>query len=856
MTRAEARLHGSHAPAEAQRSEAPPEGQWRLLASALLVWACCAWAIHSPGRGIGLAVGAFILGTVILLAWIWPRARSSHAPSARYRTMSGTVASLLLLPCAALVLIGGQVHRAEIARNDPHVVAAASEQREVSFMARVTGFPETRLGQFEAQSWVRIDAVGASGRIPMLLWLSDADIDQTALTPGANVRVSARLVRQAPHEFVAYTASPSVLTPVATPGVTFRLGQSAARIRSSLHSLATGQESAMLVPGLAIGDTSLLDPALDAAMLESSLTHLTAVSGGNIGLVVTALTWSVAQLGAGLRIRTACAAFGLGAFVVIVGPDASVQRAAVMAGVLLIGAFGGNTRLSLPALGAAVVVLLAVQPWQSLQAGFALSVVATGGILLLAPFLGSWFHQRARLPRPLALALAVALSAQLACGPVLLLIQPGVPAIGVMANLLAAPAAPIATGLGLVTALLAPIHPQSASVTLLLASVPAGWIAKVATVTSTLPGGRWHWPDGWPGALLFLGCELAMVVAWALGTGRMGLPGHIRVSNRVPWRPQHRAPVRIRATIAVLASLSAGTFSAFTLVTPIATRFGVPNDWVVVACDVGQGDAVLLRSPKHQDEIVLVDTGDDEVALRQCLDTFRVHRIALLVLTHDDRDHVGALNAVVPRVDRAVISPTVRGEADEDRSVVRQLEAAAVPYRMVSAGDTPIESESGPPWQALSPPHTTVPRERNAASIVMLFDLAGTQALMLADTGRDEQSQLLQTNLLPTGPVDIVKVAHHGSRDQNPSLYQQIQARWALVSVGLDNGYGHPTPETLATLADLGTTTLRTDEMGSVALVARPDGALEPWIEHAPAAPESNPFLTAQPSAIRRLRAR
>ena len=206
--------------------------------------------------------------------------------------------------------------------------------------------------------------------------------------------------------------------------------------------------------------------------------------------------------------------------------------------------------------------------------------------------------------------------------------------------------------------------------------------------------------------------------------------------------------------------------------------------------------------------------GDEPAALERCLADFGVDRISLLVVTHDDRDHAGAIASVLARVDAAVIAPTVAGEPLERRAVVRALSEAEVPYQIGSAGTrgtTRASGGDGVEWLILAPPQEAKPTDTNAASLVLALSIDGHRALMLADTGYEEQSALsrsLATSADTGSPltgVEVVKVAHHGSRDQDPMLYERIGAPWGLVSVGAENRYGHPNRETLSMLARAGT---------------------------------------------------
>lgn len=802
--------------------------------------------IATPGVAIWVMCLVATAGTALLILALWfgGRWRSTWL--------------ILAIGCALLVLLGGRVAAVEHGRHDPAFVRAAAASERITLEVDLVSFPESTAEEFGAQrSWVRAQAPGARGSVPLLLFLDGTP--EANWAPGTRISVTGVLTRTSNGDTAAYTMRVTEFAMASAAGAgpqerwALRSGEVAAGLRNGLRTAAAGVDGAELVPGFAVGDTSLVSDDLDAAMLESSLTHLTAVSGANCALVTGAIMWLLARMGAGRRVRIGAAAGALAGFVTIVGPDSSVQRAAVMATVLLVSGFGGKRASALPALGAAIAVLLLIDPWQALQAGFALSVVATGGILLLATPIALWLRRRVRLPQLLALPIGVALAAQVACGPFLLLLQSGIPAVGVLANVLAAPAAPLGTGLGLVAMLLLPLSPPLAHAALLCASVPARWVAATAEVASELPLARWFWPEGWAGALLLAGCQLGLLAAWALHRGHLGLPGGVRAPRRRPWARIEPPAHSLRITIWVVASASLGVFVAVTVITPVGDRLATPADWAIVACDVGQGDALLVRDPAMPDEVMLVDTGDDEEKLEACLDRFGVDRIALLVLSHDDRDHVGALPAIIARTDAALISPASLEQRGEEREVVRQLRVGRVPTAIGMAGlaaggrageadaaagqipDPGPESEPGSEpapaglrWEVLAPRAQTTPANTNSASVVLMVEAGDVRLLLLGDTGLAEQQELLSR--YDHLQADVIKVSHHGSRDQDQGMPARVGAAWALVSVGAGNGYGHPSGETLAALARSGTRTLRTDTSGSIAL--SPDGgSLRPWVE-------------------------
>lgn len=799
-------------------------GQWRVLAPALAAWAFSAVAITTPGvavvgRFVSLALG---LG---LICWLL----LSHKKSGATRARSAT--ALLLVTAAILLLVSARIGTLEKNRSDHAFQQAAAAAAQVQTIVRVAGYPEHRESQFGTRAWVRGEAQTDSGLMPVMLWMQADASEVEHWVPGLLLEVTGRLTANDPQDPQAYGVRVTTATPLPRGSPFESVAGVAASLRISLVAASAIVPGAELVPGFAVGDTSLVSDELEEAMLESSLTHLVAVSGSNTGLVVAAVAWLASQLGAGLRLRACVAALGLAAFVLVVGPDASVQRATVMAAVMLVSGFGGKRGMALPALGLAVVVLLALNPWQALQPGFALSVAATGGILVMATPVTDWLCQRARLPRSLSLALAVAISAQFACGPLLLLMQPGVSVGGVIANVLAAPAAPLGTGLGLLAAISVPFSPYLAHLLLIVASVPAQWIMFLANSIAAVPFSRWNWPDGWGGALLLAACQFAFVLAWAIHRGKLGLWGVGNMPVRMPWGRKPTAPFALRSFVSMLIGASTATFIAIVLINPLLNRLAIPTDWVIVACDVGQGDALLVRDPRVPNEVMLVDTGDNPDALDECLSMFGVQEISVLVLSHDDRDHIGALSSVIQRVRSAVIAPQPRASSEGTREVVAQLEAAGVEYLIAAAGDdeSSVSNTNTLAWRVVAPAAHVVPESRNASSLIMIVEVHETSILLLGDTGEPEQAALLRSGV--NLQADVMKVAHHGSNDQSSELPTKVGAEWALISVGEGNGYGHPSTDTIAELVNAGTRILRTDLHGSVALVSDGKGGHRAWVE-------------------------
>jgi competence protein ComEC len=464
-----------------------------------------------------------------------------------------------------------------------------------------------------------------------------------------------------------------------------------------------------------------------------------------------------------------------------------------MAVAVLIAIASGRPGGGVAALSVAVIGLLAFDPWLARDYGFALSAAATAGLILLA---GPLAARLARvMPVPLAIGLAVPLAAQLACQPILVLLDPAIALYGVPANLLAAPAAPVGTVVGLIACLVLPVLPAVGAALVQVAWLPASWIALVAHGASSLPGGRLSWLPDAPGALLLAACTaLALVLVFAT-----------RSRTRV-W-----AAAVLAVGLAVPVGISVGG--------PLVVGATRPGDWDLAACDVGQGDAMLVRVDAA---IALIDTGPDPAALDRCLALLGIGRIDLLVITHWDADHAGGAAAVAGRV-----GTVLHGPLDGDRSdrVLEPLGDAGAESIEVVAGDRGTLGDAS--WRIEWPRPDAAPG--NDASVVLELEASGYRAVFLGDLGEEAQARLLRSTEL--GRVDVVKVAHHGSADQSERLYEELGATVGLIGVGADNGYGHPTAHLLELLGASRTTVVRTDRSGTSTLTADGDGGFRLWSE-------------------------
>ena len=636
-------------------------------------------------------------------------------------------------------------------------------------------------------------------RLPMRLW---TPIDSAALLPGTRISGRATVQPGDPAAGNALTltmrTTPTVLD---EPPVWQRV---AGTLREGLRAAVADipGEGAALLPGIVLGDTSTVPDSVATDMRTAGLSHLTAVSGANVSIVLGAALAVASVLRVRGRWRALVALLALLGFLVLVRPSPSVVRATAMGGVVVLALVAGGKRRGSPALAGAVLVLLLVDPWLSTSLGFALSAAATAGLLLLAPVLRRWLTEHLpQIPAGLSEALSVTIAAQVATAPLLVLMGASVGLGSVPANLMAEVVVAPATVLGVIATLLSPVAPALAHAIAIPAAACAQWIVDVAHVVATSAALLLPWPSGTPGAL-FMGAVMG------------GVATGVRYRRRlapVVWALP-RAPVACGVAIAVVGVIA---------IPRAASSAWPPPHWRAVACDVGQGDALVIRV--DDDTAIVVDAGPRPDAIDRCLRDLSISRVAALVLTHFHADHVEGVPGVLRgrSVATVLVSPLAEPPEEAER-VMRWCSEAQVPVEVGHAGD--VRRAGNVTWRLLWPARLIRGEgsDPNNASVAAYVDADGVRLLLSGDIEPAAQAGLMAA--VGDLPVDVLKVAHHGSRRQNPRFAAWTHARLAIISVGADNDYGHPAPETLAALSALGIPLLRTDQSGDIAVVLNSEG--------------------------------
>jgi len=558
------RRRGRHA--HATSSKAPEALDLRLLAPAVTCWACAWWAVGGDGpaawsQALLMAAGCTALAAALVvpvLRFRPPRHRADQRPGAPEQDPGaiGTLSASLLVCalCAATVLAVSAAYLWSRQR-DPLTMAVASGQ-PVTLIGTVSQEPRVSATSRSTLVITALDVEQVAGRASRLRAIVLADKQWLSLSMGTRVQVRTRLRPTDPGRvetaIIPKRAGLKVLSPpTGVLGAVTGIRSGLARAVGAQGGAGAGEETGfwppgarVLVPGVALGDDHALPAQVREDMRTVSMTHLTAVSGQHVAIV---LGLGLAALGVlPRRWRALLGAVLLTALVILVRPSGSVLRAATMGVVMLLGVVAGRRAASVPALCAGAIVLLLIDPWQSRDYGFALSVVATAGIVIGSKPVA--VHLSRRLPRWLAAAVALPLVAQAACGPLLILLQPSVGAWSVPANLLSEPAAVVATISGLLAALILPAWPAAATVIAWPALAACSWMVWIAGFFAHLPGATLPWPDGLTGALALGVCELGVLLLVAPYTRRALLEGLRRLTRPArgrlaPWqRPEPPAP--------------------------------------------------------------------------------------------------------------------------------------------------------------------------------------------------------------------------------------------------------------------------------------------------------------------------
>jgi competence protein ComEC len=576
---------------------------------------------------------------------------------------------------------------------------------------------------------------------------------------------------------------------------------------------------AALARGFVLGEDERIDAATVEDFRRAGLSHLLAVSGQNVALLALLAMPLLALLGMPLRARLLWIVGAIAVYVPLAGGGPSIVRAGVMGVLTLLATFAGRRASRLYGLAIAAIVTLAIDPRIGADVGWQLSFAAVLGILTIAqPLRRAIMGKLGAGPLRGALAegAAVTVAATLATAPLIVFHFGELSTVSLFANLLALPAVAPAMWLGMLSSIGAQVPGFPAAVPNAVAAPLLAYIAAVAS---------WCGRPRWACLEVDLGVRGLVVSYVVLATVSIALPALLR-RRRIATLRRRRIPGSARCDV----SLSRGPKALHLRWRPAVAAVALVVVAIVSAClgvygegssttpasglrievlDVGQGDAILLRPAGAP--AVLVDGGPPGDGLLAKLEDSGVDSLGVAVVTHEQADHVGGIEELLERhfsIGRLLYARLGRRLSGEAAG------AGAGPER-IAAGDSLRDgrlrlSVLWPPPELLDRPLGGT--DPNAQALVLLARWRWFSILLTADAEAAEAP-------IDPGPVDVLKVAHHGSEDAGlDALLDRTTPRLAVISVGAYNSYGHPAPATLAELARHGVPALRTDRRGTIEL--------------------------------------
>jgi len=791
------------------------------------------------GRPWHVSVGALAAG----LALAQLEAPLSLAAAAIMLACLACARAPVLAVIAAAMLIAGSA--AGAARLDAldHASTRVGDGRSVSVRAHV--LTRARPSAFGASAEARI----ASGALVGTHVLLRFDGRGGSALPGRaaigdDLSLAGRLRRPATNpdasfDFAAHLRRRGIAAELLVERVRLS-GARRGGIAGALDSLRRRAETAVaaglpeaeaaLVLGMVLGEDEEIDTSTRDDWRDAGLSHLLAVSGQNVMLLMALALPMLVAAGLGPRGRGLALLCLVALYVPLAGAGPSLQRAGVM------GAAGiAAMTLSRPssrwyALLLAAAVTLAMNPRACGEPGWQLSFVAVAGILMAGRPLAAWLRRMAEelspqrhaaLPHALRDGLcegvAITVAATLATAPLLAYHFGSVPLAGLAANLLALPAVAPAMWLGMVKAALgvaSPVVPAAEELAELLGPltrVPIAYLDALAERCATLPGGSLRLPLHSPASVLAAYAAITALLyaprLISIRPPRRARSGALELA--ASWR---RSPRSLRAAVSALVTALLMLAAAAVLAPPAP-----PDALTVRFLDIGQGDATLIQDGAGA--AALFDGGPPEARVYRHLHAAGVRRLDLMVATHQSRDHQGGLAEVVERIPTSLLLENSDGTKDRDfrrllagadAHGIRRLRAQAGQHLRVGRLDIEVLSP------APLPPGTPRPQDPNPRGVAAIVSVGDFDLWLSADAESDA--------ILPLAlrPVEAMKVSHHGSADQGlPEVLERLRPRLAAIEVGAGNSYGHPTPETLAALRAAVPHVYRTDRDGTVTLTVR-----------------------------------
>lgn len=645
-------------------------------------------------------------------------------------------------------------------------------------------------------------------RFPTIAYGTQLELNGRLETPPENRDFSYKdyLARQGIHSYLALPDITVLAEGQGNPiySTILNLKQQA---QTTIQTIIPEPEAALLV-GILLGNDNGLPPDLEEDFRRTGMTHIIAISGFNIAILVGLLVHIGERL---FTKKTAVivALVGVAFYTILVGADPSVVRAAIMGSLYLLSSrLLGRSSYSYASLFVAGFVMTLINPFTLWDVGFQLSFAATLSLMLYANPLINWVTQRLekqfskettkQVMGILSESVLVTFAAQILTLPLMVAYFKQLSLISLVANAFILPAQPgvmIWGGLATIVGLISPTLAQ-----------PLGWVSwLLLAYTTTLV--RVFATVPWAAIPLAAPTSAILFIYGSIG-GITWFAKQERARRFSLWKQvQQNLSQRLAFVSTLLAFLLSG---AWTMTQPDGKLH-------VAFLNVGQGDAVFIQTPSGRQ--ILVDGGFYPSILNDRLGRqmpFWDRHIDMVVATHPDADHVSGLVGVFERyqVDRLVTEGTAMGVSPTFDEVLLAAEARQTTIHTAQMGEV-FAVGDGVRLEILHPGTERNRESRNENSVSLRLVYEDFTVLLTGDAEEEAEMQMISSGL-PLQSV-VFKAGHHGSRTSSTMPFlEQIQPQIVIISSGADNRFGHPHPEVLERLAALQTAVLRTDELGTI----------------------------------------
>jgi competence protein ComEC len=773
---------------------------------------------------LGMAAAAFTQGnpwaiaTAAFLAAIVPLV-----------TPRSLLALLWAAMAAALLVSGAWLYQSSLPSGEPQGIARYNDGDAVTLRAVVSGEPDER-GTFltlrlSAREvlvdgrWQRISGgiLMRGGLFPRYDYGDLLEVEGKLETPPVLEDFDYRdyLARQGIASIINYPLTSLVATGQGNP-VRARIYDVRAELSSSLED-ALPESEAALAQGILLGRRASLPDDLKEDLNDTNTSHLIAVSGYNVtlvaGLFIAALAWLI-----GRRPAAWLALLAIIAYAMLVGGQPSVQRAAIMGGMYVVATALGRQSGALQGLALAGAGMTAFDPLLMKDISFQLSFASTLGLIVFSPALRArteealarWSPDR-EVPGPLRAVIeltAVTVAAIAFTLPITAVNFHRISLIAIPANLLTVPAFPPIMVASALTAVGGMIAAPMGTFLGWITYVPVAYMVAVVRLLADLPFAAVSVDDLTSTHALAYYSALAAIV-WL--TARR--PPKLALPRAPPWASDLASG--LARPLAVLPTLGIAIVLALASVLVWLLILGSPGGRLTVTfLDVGQGDAILIRSPSGHN--ILVDGGPSGEAITAALSrhlAFWDRHLHLVVLTHPDQDHLAGLVTVLERYDvDQILAPAMNKDSPVFHAWEEAIADNHIPETQAFAGEW-VDLGGGATLSVLHPPPELLPADEDDNSVVLKVSEGNAAFLLTADIGAEGETYLLGNHADLQAPV--LKVAHHGSRaSTSADFLAAVEPLTAVISVGEDNRYGQPALETLDRLD--GRPVFRTDLNGDV----------------------------------------